>query len=87
MKAYGNGTPETCVSNLCSLLRGEVYGDRCRGVDGRLIDKSGVSEEMTEDIKWLVKEYEPRVDVDDIEVSEKLGDFAVTVKMKKRGEQ
>ena len=79
MKAYGNGTPETCVSNLCSLLRGEV--------DGRLIDKSGVSEEMTEDIKWLVKEYEPRVDVDDIEVSEKLGDFAVTVKMKKRGEQ
>ena len=49
MKSHGNGTAETCVKNLCKIIRGEVYGDRCRGTDGTLIGKNTVSEEIKED--------------------------------------
>lgn len=89
MKSSGNSNPETCVQNLCSLVRGEVYGDRVRGVDGSLIDRNNVSEELVEDIKWLVKTYEPRVDAEDVVVSPSdadNGDFIVEIKTKKRGE-
>lgn len=89
MKSHGNGAAETCVKNLCKIIRGEIYGDRCRGTDGALIGKNTVSEEIKEDIKWLVREYEPRADINNITVEsgEAPGDYIVEINAVKRGEQ
>ncbi len=90
MKASGNGTANTCVQNLSRLVRGEVFGDRCRGVDGQLIEKKNVTDELTEDIKWLVDTYEPRVSVEDITVipdDASIGNYYVDITTKKRGEE
>lgn len=86
MKAQGNGSAAVCVSNLCRLLRGEVFGDRCRGIDGRLIEKHNISNELTEDVKWLIREYEPRVSTEDVEISlaDSEGSFYIDVKLKNK---
>lgn len=87
MKSYGNGTAETCVKNLCKIIRGEVYGDRIRGINGALIDKNVAADDIKEDAKWLVNEYEPRVEAEKIEVkSVGKGDYIIEISTEKRGE-
>lgn len=88
MKSHGNGAAETCVKNLCKVIRGEIYGDRCRGINGTLIDKSVASDDIKEDAKWLISEYEPRVEVSKIEVKNLgEGDYIIEINTEKRGEQ
>lgn len=74
MKSSGNSNAGVCVSNLCRLVRGEVPGDRCRGVDGRLLERHNITSELIEDIKWLISEYEPRVDTESVEISAESSD-------------
>ena len=87
MKANGNGLPETCALNLLRTVRGEVPFDRVRGVDGTLIDRANVTDEVAADIEWLLETYEPRVEIVSIEddpAAIKSGDFAKIVNIKRR---
>lgn len=70
MRASGNGEPAQCVSNLLRITRGECVYDRLKGVDPRLIDMNSdiAMPLMIADAKWLIKTYEPRVDVNSIDM-------------------
>lgn len=90
MKAHGNGRPETCASNLLRLVRGEVPYDRVRGRDGALIDQPSKAIEAQADIEWLLRTYEPRVDVKSIEFNPETvisGDFSAHVKIQKKEDE
>ena len=87
MKASGNGLPETCALNLLRTVRGEVPYDRVRGVDGTLIDRPNVTDEVAADIEWLLETYEPRVEIVSIEddpAAIKSGDFTKIVNIKRK---
>ena len=87
MKAHGNGTPETCASNLLRIVRGEVPFDRVRGRDGALVDQPNAKDEAIADAEWLLETYEPRVEVDSIEENDTEalnGDFSTHVKIKRK---
>ena len=90
MKAQGNGTPETCASNLLRIVRGEVPFDRVRGRDGSLIDKANATDEATADAEWLLETYEPRVTVESVKTTaEELGsgEFATLVSFKRKEDE
>ena len=87
MKASGNGLPETCALNLLRIVRGEVPYDRVRGVDGTLIDRANVTDEVAADIEWVLSTYEPRVEIESIEDDQaaiQSGDFTKIVNIKRR---
>lgn len=90
MKAHGNGTPETCASNLLHIVRGEVPFDRVRGRDGSLIDKPNATDEVIADAEWVLENYEPRVSVEstDIKPSDALaGDFSALINIVRKEEE
>lgn len=90
MKAHGNGTPETCASNLLRIVRGEVPFDRVRGRDGALIDKPNATDEAIADAEWLLETYEPRVTVESVETKEEAplsGEFATLVNFKRKEDE
>ena len=70
LKASGNSDPALCVEILIKTVRGEVPYERIKGISRELIDApSGTAEsEMLSDIQWNIETYEPRVDVDDIDI-------------------
>lgn len=87
MKAYGNGTPETCASNLLRMVRGEVPYDRMRGRDASLIDQANVTNKVAADVRWLLEKYEPRVEIVSIDSNAEAalnGDFAALVNVKRK---
>lgn len=87
MKAHGNGTPETCASNLLRIVRGEVPYDRVRGRDGALVDRPNAMEDAVADATWLVETYEPRVEVENAETavaSALTGDFSMIMNIKRK---
>lgn len=87
MKAHGNGTPETCASNLLRIVRGEVPYDRVRGRDGALVDQPNATDEAVADAEWVLETYEPRVDVESIEANPEAllsGDFATIVNITRK---
>lgn len=87
MKAHGNGTPETCASNLLRIVRGEVPYDRVRGRDSSLIDRPNVTEEAIADAELVLGTYEPRVEIEAAETLPEVadsGDFATLVKIKRK---
>lgn len=71
MLSSGNGYPMQCVANLIRITRGECVYDRIKGIDSTLIDKPGTVAKplMQEDIRWLIKTYEPRANLKDIDIS------------------
>lgn len=73
MKAYGNGTPETCASNLLHIIRGEIPYDRVRGRAGALIDSPNATNEAITDAKWVLETFEPRINVKDIQIDPEAG--------------
>lgn len=90
MKAHGNGTPETCASNLLHIVRGEVPYDRVRGRDGALIDQPNAKDDAAADIEWLLETYEPRVTVESIDTNAEeaiAGDFSTCVNIKRKEEE
>ena len=70
MLASGNGNAMQCVANLVRIVRGECVYDRVKGIDSTLIDKPGdiAIPLMKEDIRWLIKTYEPRIDLDSVDL-------------------
>lgn len=90
MKAHGNGTPETCASNLLRIVRGEVPYDRVKGRDGALVDQPNATDEAVADIEWLMETYEPRVTVESVEENAEAalsGDFSTLVNIKRKEDE
>lgn len=90
MKAHGNGTPETCATNLLHIVRGEVPFDRVRGRDGSLVDRPNATEEAAADAEWVLETYEPRVSVESINDSPEAlrsGDFAMLVNITRKEDE
>lgn len=71
MKAKGNGTPQQCVANLMNLYQYEIPYARLKGMDPSIIDLPREEAEVTakNHASWLIENYEPRVTVNDIEIS------------------
>lgn len=71
MKASGNGRPEQCAANLLRITRGEVPYERLKGLSAAGIDGPTVyaSDSLVMDAEWLIRTYEPRVDVNDISIA------------------
>lgn len=87
MKAHGNGTPETCASNLLRIVRGEVPYDRVRGRDCELEHAPNISAEAVTDAEWVLETYEPRVNVESAEAiieAANTGDFSILVNIERK---
>jgi phage baseplate assembly protein W len=71
MKAQGNGRPEQCAENLLKITRGEVPYDRLKGLSSTAIDKPTrmASASLKADAEWLLKTYEPRIDLNSLNVN------------------
>ena len=71
MKANGNGSPQQCVANLLNLYQYEVPYARLKGMDPSIIDLPREEAEVTakNHASWLIETYEPRVTLNDINVS------------------
>ena len=71
MKASGNGTPQQCVANLINLYQNEVPYARLKGMDPSIVDMPQDEAEVTakNHVSWLIENYEPRVTVNDVEIS------------------
>lgn len=83
MKANGNGNPAVCAANLLRLFRGEVPFERVKGLDPRMIDlpASEADVSIQQDADWLLSTYEPRVDVNSVNIQASdavVGGFIVT---------
>lgn len=90
MKAHGNGSPETCASNLLRLVRGEVPYDRVRGRNSVLIDQPSVDNEAIADAELLLGIYEPRVEVESAEANPEVaitGDFFAQINIKRKEDE
>lgn len=70
MKASGNGDPAQCVGNLLRLVRGEVPYERLKGLNAKLIDQPSASaaQELMADAQWLIENYEPRINLESIDL-------------------
>ncbi len=91
MRATGNGAPRVCANNLLQITRGEVPFERVKGLDPRLIDRPfGIAEaEIQQDAEWLLETYEPRVDVNAINIEQSdapSGGFTVTADINEKEE-
>lgn len=91
MRATGNGTPGVCANNLLQITRGEVPFDRVKGLDPRLIDRPfGIAAaEIQQDAEWLLETYEPRVDINSINIEPSeasTGGFNVTADINEKEE-
>lgn len=87
MKAHGNGTPETCASNLLRIVRGEIPYDRVRGRNSALVDRPNATDEAAADAEWVLETYEPRVDVESVDealAAVDAGDFDTLVNIKRK---
>ncbi|MBO5864018.1 MAG: hypothetical protein J6Q59_07100 [Paludibacteraceae bacterium] len=87
MKAKGNGSPETCASNLLRIVRGEIPYDRVRGINGALVDQANATKKATADARWLLETYEPRVEIESINTTPDAaltGDFSTLVNIKRK---
>lgn len=82
MKSSGNGHPEQCAINLLKITRGEVPYDRIKGRDATIVDApiSSAISKAEDDAEWLLSEYEPRISIDNIDISailSNLGDLDI----------
>ena len=87
MLAKGNSAPEVCVQNLLKTIRGEVPYERIKGIDRTIYDTpSGVgASDLTADAEFVIKTYEPRVSVENVEIAASdsaNGGFKLTAKLK-----
>ncbi len=71
MLAKGNGSPEVCVQNLLKTVRGEVPYERIKGIDRAIFDTPSEygANDLTADAEFVIKTYEPRVNVENIEIT------------------
>lgn len=71
MKSSGNGLPQQCVANLLNLWQFEVPYARLKGMDPSIVDlpKDEAEVSAKNHATWLIENYEPRVTVNDINIS------------------
>ena len=71
MKSSGNGLPQQCVANLLNLWQFEVPYARLKGMDPSIVDlpKDEAEVSAKNHATWLIENYEPRVTVNDIDIS------------------
>lgn len=91
MLASGNNNIVVCIGNILKTVRGEVPYERLLGLDPDLIDKPSAyaAVDLTEDIEWLLRTYEPRANIDTIDLQSlvaQTGDFLIQAKLN-RGER
>lgn len=83
MLSSGNSDIALCVSNLLRTYQGEVPYRRKKGVSHETLDLPAdeVEQQMIEDAELCLNEFEPRIDIDDIELDtvNKNGDYVYTV--------
>lgn len=87
MLAKGNSAPEVCVQNLLKTVRGEVPYERIKGIDRTIYDTPSEygANDLTADAEFVIKTYEPRVSVDNVEIvasDSPNGGFNLTAKLK-----
>ena len=80
MLAQGNSHPAVCALNLLRTFRGEVPYVRSKGIDRALIDIPATEGwRLRADAEWVIDQYEPRLTLDDVDLSAldgPLGDLA-----------
>ena len=71
MLRKNNSNPAICANNLIQIAKGEVPYDRIKGVSFAQLDApiSQAIDDITEDTEWMINTYEPRVEVEKIEVT------------------
>lgn len=71
MKANGNGSPRLCAQNLLRCSIGEIPYERVKGLDPSIIGapSTEAKQRLMQDADWLVRTYEPRVNVEAINVT------------------
>lgn len=71
MKAFGNGKPQQCIANLLNLYQYEVPYARLKGMDPSIVDLPTDEAEIVakNHANLLIENYEPRVTVNDIDIS------------------
>ena len=73
-----------CARNLLAIVRGEVPFDRLRGLDARIVDRPAreAENEAARDAEWTLKTYEPRIDLDGVDITQgDNGDFGITARI------
>lgn len=86
MLSKNNSNPAVCVNNLMQIARGEVPYDRVKGISFAHLDVpiAQATDEIVEDAEWMLDTYEPRAEIDSIEVTPTdapNGHFAITAKI------
>ena len=86
MLSKNNSNPAVCVNNLMQIARGEVPYDRVKGISFAQLDVpiAQATDEIVEDAEWMLDTYEPRAEIDSIEVTPtdaQNGHFAITAKI------
>lgn len=63
MKSSGNGSPNTCMTNLLRITRSEVRFDILRGMLAEVIDMPATMaiSKLRAEAYWLISNYEPRI--------------------------
>ena len=91
MRSTGNGTPGVCANNLLQITRGEVPFERVKGINPRNFDRplSIAEAEIQQDAEWVLETYEPRVNVNAINIgqtSASHGGFTITADISEKEE-
>lgn len=91
MLASNNGDPRQCAANLLKITRGENPYERIKGIDAKLTDAPSATAKKNTiaDIEWVLDSYEPRVEIEEIDVNasdSQRGDFSSMAKIKLREE-
>lgn len=83
MKKSGNSNIEQCVLNLLKTFKSEIPYARNKGINHETMDLPAdeIEQQMNEDAETVIDEYEPRVDIDEIEVDSynENGEYKYTV--------
>lgn len=71
MLSKNNSNPAVCVNNLLQIARGEVPYDRVKGIGIAQLDAPVAlsADDIVEDAEWMLATYEPRAEVDEVEVT------------------
>ena len=86
MLSKNNSNPAICVNNLIQIARGEVPYDRVKGISIAQLDVpiGQATDEIIEDTEWMLDTYEPRADIESIDVTPtdaQNGHFAIIATM------
>lgn len=72
MVKSGNSSPSRCIFNILRTYRGEIPYERTKGLDPKHIGRPASTElsKLIQDIAWNIEQFEPRVDVDRVNLRE-----------------